>query len=130
MVRPSWRICAAVACSRRKCSSTAVRPDPMPIRNSDETLSHRPRTAVGGLASHVVGDRNAVTRGEFVAGLAYQHATAVGREQYRHVVMRRARHERKTVNTKQRRTDRGGEQLRLARARNLRGDLMLHPIDD
>ena len=102
----------------------------MPIRSPDETLSHRPRTAVGGLAPHVVGDRNAVTRLEFGGGLADQHATAVGREQDRHVVMRRSRHERKAVDTKQRRTDRRVEQLRVARARDLRGDLMLHPIDD
>src|ERR1700733_15610620 len=107
MVRPAWRICAAVACSRRKCCSTAGRPDPMLIRSSDETLSQRPRTAVGGLAPHVVGDRNAVTRLEFGGGLADQYATAVGREQDRPVVMGRARPERNTVNKKQRKAHRG-----------------------
>ena len=82
------------------------------------------------LPPHVVGDRQAVARLEFGGGLVHQHTTTVGRQQDRHVVMRRARHERQPVDPKQRRTDRGVEQTRVARARDLRGDLMLHPIDD
>src|SRR3984885_15371669 len=122
MVRPAWCTSTAVTSNRRsRCSISA---------KSDEPLSLRLRTTVGDLSTHVVSDRQAVTGLEFGGGLAHQHATPVGREQDRDVVMRRIGHERKTVDAKQRRTDRGVEQTRVTRTRDLRGDLMLHPIDE
>ena len=77
-----------------------------------------------------MGDRQAVARLEFGGGMAHQHATAVGREQDRDVMMRRPGHERKSVDPKQRRTDRSVEQTRIAWTGNLRRDLMLYPVND
>src|ERR1700751_4004641 len=114
MVRPARSTCAAVTLSRRnRCSTSA-----------------KARTAARGLSTHIVGDRQALTCLEFVGGLAHQNPTAAGRENARDVVVCQPPHEHKTFDAKQRRADRSVEETRLARTRDLRLDLMLHPVDD